>query len=94
MGRTHTHLTKGNSEYTHTHTRVLQEWRLELICVCVCVQGGAGVPTEGAGVSVGAILSEVCGSEASAAAQSGCGATREPERHTDGATEERQPGTA
>ncbi len=64
------------------------------VSVCVCVQGGDGVPAAGAGVSVGEILSEVCGSDASAAAQSGCGATREPERHTDGATEERQPGTA
>ncbi len=64
------------------------------VCVCVCVQDGDGIPAAGAGVSVRAILSEVCGSEASAAAQSGCGATREPERHTDGATEGRQPGTA
>lgn len=64
------------------------------MCVCVCAQGGAGVPAAGAGVSLGAILSEVCGSEASAAAQSGYGESREPERHTDGATEERQPGTA
>lgn len=34
----------------------------------------------------------MCGAEASAAAQSGCGETREPEGHTDGAAEERQPG--
>lgn len=92
MGRTHTRLTNNNSEYKHTLNSDCCVAETDTHSFSVCVQGRGGVSAAGAPGSVGAVLPEVSGAEASAAAPRTHGATDEPEGPTDGAAEERQPG--